>query len=163
MHEYGQGTDKDINQAIQWYEKSRGCKDSQERIAKLKESTATSGIYIINGHEWVDLGLSVKWATCNVGANKPSEVGHYFLGGGEIGIKLSYTEKSVTDAAKKIKNDIEGYVIYDAAAQWGSTWQLPTEKELEELVAKCQRTETMQDGNSCLKVTGPNGNFNLYH
>ena len=26
---------------------------------------------IENGHEYVDLGLSVKWATCNVGANKP--------------------------------------------------------------------------------------------
>lgn len=24
---------------------------------------------IINGHEAVDLGLSVKWATCNIGAN----------------------------------------------------------------------------------------------
>lgn len=24
---------------------------------------------IINGHEAVDLGLSVKWATCNIGAS----------------------------------------------------------------------------------------------
>lgn len=32
----------------------------------------------VNGHEYVDLGLSVKWATCNVGANAPEEYGGYF-------------------------------------------------------------------------------------
>ena len=35
----------------------------------------------INGHEWVDLGLSVKWATCNVGASSPSEYGNYYAWG----------------------------------------------------------------------------------
>ena len=34
-----------------------------------------------NGHEYVDLGLSVKWATCNVGASKPEEYGDYFAWG----------------------------------------------------------------------------------
>ena len=24
-----------------------------------------------NGHDYIDLGLSVKWATCNVGASSP--------------------------------------------------------------------------------------------
>ena len=28
--------------------------------------------------EFVDLGLSVKWATCNLGANLPSEYGDYY-------------------------------------------------------------------------------------
>lgn len=31
-----------------------------------------------NGHEYVDLGLSVKWATCNVGATTPTGIGDYF-------------------------------------------------------------------------------------
>lgn len=31
-----------------------------------------------NGHEWVDLGLSVKWATCNIGASTPWEYGDFF-------------------------------------------------------------------------------------
>lgn len=31
-----------------------------------------------NGHEYVDLGLSVMWATCNIGASKPSDYGKYF-------------------------------------------------------------------------------------
>ena len=36
---------------------------------------------ITNGHEYVDLGLSVKWATCNVGATKPEEKGDLFAWG----------------------------------------------------------------------------------
>lgn len=34
-----------------------------------------------NGHEYVDLGLSVKWATMNVGATTPEEYGDYFAWG----------------------------------------------------------------------------------
>ena len=34
-----------------------------------------------NGHEYVDLGLSVKWATCNVGANAPEDYGNYYAWG----------------------------------------------------------------------------------
>lgn len=33
------------------------------------------------GHEYVDLGLSVKWATCNVGADSPEEAGKYYAWG----------------------------------------------------------------------------------
>ncbi len=32
----------------------------------------------LNGHEYVDLGLSVKWATCNIGADSPSRPGDFF-------------------------------------------------------------------------------------
>ena len=31
-------------------------------------------------HGYVDLGLSVKWATCNVGADKPEDYGDYYVG-----------------------------------------------------------------------------------
>ena len=34
-----------------------------------------------NGHKYVDLGLSVKWATCNVGADFPEDYGDYFAWG----------------------------------------------------------------------------------
>lgn len=32
-------------------------------------------------YQWVDLGLSVKWATCNVGASTPEEYGNYYAWG----------------------------------------------------------------------------------
>ena len=43
-----------------------------------------------NHHEYVDLGLSVKWATCNIGANSPEEYGDYFAFG-EVKPKSDYT------------------------------------------------------------------------
>lgn len=48
---------------------------------------------IINGHEAVDLGLSVKWATCNIGASNPEEYGDYFAFG-ETEPKDEYTEEN---------------------------------------------------------------------
>lgn len=43
-----------------------------------------------NGHEYVDLGLSVKWATCNIGASSPEELGEYYAWG-EVQPKESYS------------------------------------------------------------------------
>lgn len=37
---------------------------------------------IVNGYEFVDLGLSINWATCNIGAESPEEYGWYFQWGG---------------------------------------------------------------------------------
>lgn len=37
---------------------------------------------VVNGYEFVDMGLSVMWATCNIGAKKPEEYGYYFQWGG---------------------------------------------------------------------------------
>lgn len=47
-----------------------------------------------NGYEYIDLGLSVKWATCNVGATSPEEYGDYFAWG-EITTKAEYTVLTV--------------------------------------------------------------------
>ncbi len=44
----------------------------------------------INGHSYVDLGLSVKWATCNVGASSPEDYGDYFALGGDYTQNLIY-------------------------------------------------------------------------
>ena len=44
-----------------------------------KDAGKNPNIYL--GHEFVDLGLNVKWATCNVGAEKPEDFGDYFAWG----------------------------------------------------------------------------------
>lgn len=49
----------------------------------MKPKLAFIAIFFILGfagfcQEAVDLGLSVKWATCNVGANTPEEYGNYY-------------------------------------------------------------------------------------
>ena len=111
----------------------------------------------INGHEYVDLGLSVKWATCNVGANNPEDYGDYFAWG-ETTTKSSYTDNNSKTYGKNF-SDIGGKSQYDAArSNWGGTWRLPTKAELQELKNKCTWEWTTQNGVKGYKVTGPNGN-----
>ena len=111
----------------------------------------------LNGHEWVDLGLSVRWATCNVGASSPFDYGNYYAWG-EITIKSSYTKDNSRTYGVSM-GDISGNTRYDAAtANWGSGWRMPTKEELEELVDKCDWEWTRQGGCNGYRVTGPNGN-----
>ena len=111
----------------------------------------------ISGHEWVDLGLSVKWATTNVGASSPSDYGYYFAWG-ETSTKSAYTEAN-SRTYKTSMGDIAGNAAYDAArANWGGTWRLPTQAECEELESQCTWTWTTQGGHNGYRVTGKNGN-----
>lgn len=111
----------------------------------------------IAGIEYVDLGLSVKWAPFNIGATSPTECGDYFAWG-EIETKTEYTEaNSLTHGI--YMDDIGGNPQYDAArAIWGSTWRLPSREEIEEIVAECTWEWTSVDGMNGCKITGPNGN-----
>lgn len=110
----------------------------------------------VNGHEYVDLGLSVKWATCNLGANKPEDYGNYYAWG-ETSTKTEYAEYNSKTYGKSM-NDISGNVNYDVArANWGGKWRLPTKTEMQELIDKCTWTWTTQNGVKGYKVTGPSG------
>ena len=118
---------------------------------------ATTGI--INGHNWVDLGLpsGLKWATCNVGATTPEGYGNYYAWG-ETTTKTSYNESNSVTYNQQI-NDFSGNSTYDAArANWGSTWRMPTDAEMIELLNNCTWTWTTQSGVNGYRVTGPNGN-----
>ena len=113
----------------------------------------------INGHDWVDLGLpsGTKWATCNVGATAPEGYGNYYAWG-ETTTKSSYTEENSVTYGEPM-SDISGNATYDAArANWGSTWRMPTNAEMEELENNCTWTWTTQSGVTGMKVTGSNGN-----
>lgn len=106
----------------------------------------------INNHEWIDLGLSVKWATCNIGAEKPEDYGDYFAWG-EPTTKPSYTADTSKTHGRSI-GDIKGYSQYDAArASRGSTWRLPTKEECQELVDKCVWEWTSLCGHNGYRVT----------
>ncbi len=109
------------------------------------------------GHEYVDLGLSVKWATCNVGASSPEKYGDYFAWG-ETSTKTKYEEINCKTYCKPM-SDISGNVKYDVAkAKWGGDWRMPTEKEMAELLNECMWTWELKEGVKGYKVKGPNGN-----
>ncbi len=135
-------------------------KAERERLAReeaARQAAARASRGSINGHEWVDLGLSVKWATCNVGASSPSEYGNYYAWG-ETRTKSEYDEEN-SKTYNKSMGDIAGNPNYDAArANWGSSWRLPTKAEFRELKDKCTWTWTSQGGHNGYKVTGKNGN-----
>lgn len=116
----------------------------------------------IEDHEYVDLGLSVKWATCNVGALNPEENGSYFSWG-ETEEKALYQLETYKywinlAACKFIGMDISGTEYDVARAQWGGTWRMPTEMEFRELIDKCVWTNVIVNGKEAFEVVGPNGN-----
>lgn len=110
-------------------------------------------------HEAVDLGLpsGVLWATCNLGADSPSDYGDYYAWG-EIATKETYTTENNKTAFDPIK-EILGNAQYDAAkASWGGGWRLPSQEEIDELVTGCRWVWTTEGGHKGYRVTGPNGN-----
>ena len=95
----------------------------------------------INDHQYVDLGLSVRWATCNWGASQ-SGPGMY-----NRGTSYEYTSDSKFDS-------------YDVVTgEWGAPWRRPMKVEILELVQKCTwRYDQYLGERGCAIVTGPNGN-----
>ena len=124
--------------------------------------------------EAVDLGLSVKWASFNVGASSPEGFGKYFAWG-ETEPKTKYdwsTYKwcngSYNSLTKYNINSnygaVDGKTVLDisddaARANWGGSWRIPTYSEWKELITNCEWTWTTQDGVNGYEVTSrTNGN-----
>ena len=115
--------------------------------------------------EAVDLGLSVKWATFNVGATKPEEYGDYFAWG-ETEPKSNYnwstykfrdsgdswenvtfnkycTRSSRWDGSEPMDDKTVLDPVDDAAqVNWGGRWRIPTKTECDELINNCTWTWT---------------------
>ena len=102
-------------------------------------------------YEYVDLGLSVKWAKCNVGAEKETDAGLYFAWGETTGYTASQvgTDKQFSWSDYKYGNSSSNLTKYnqsdgktvlesadDAASQiMGGDWRMPTKAEFDELLS----------------------------
>ena len=135
-------------------------KDNYETIVKdieIKQGVMLKLNEELSYQKYVDLGLSVKWATCNVGAEKPEEYGDHFAWG-EKSTRENYDTKSSVTFHKEMF-DISGNADYDVAtANMGKMWRIPTQIELKELKEKCTWTWISENDVKGYKVTGPNGN-----
>ena len=82
-------------------------------------------------HDFIDLGLSVNWATCNLGSNYP------FFRGTLYELSMEYQGDTAT-------------------ALWGKDWRMPTKEEFQELMDSC--SWEFDNNNQGFIVTGRNGN-----
>ena len=138
-------------------------------------------------HEYVDLGLTsgTLWATCNVGAKRPQDIGLYFAWGdteghgnditdgylfdwenykwGEVSGEETYFTKYCTDSSRGKDGFTDGKYELDpeddaAYVNWGSQWRTPSKEQLDELKAECEWTLTTVGGVNGYEVRGTNGN-----
>ena len=117
--------------------------------ARKYKGNITSRSGSINGHDYVDLGLSVKWATCNLGASSPEQCG-YYIAWGELYPKTIYSQDDYDCA----NND-----VYDAVDHYRKApWKMPNCKQMEELINKCTWEWASVNKVNGYVVTGPNGN-----
>lgn len=101
-------------------------------------------------YEYVDLGLSVKWATCNVGATKPEDYGDYFAWG-ETEPKQTFTEDNyLYTGSAPLTLPLSADAAY---VNWGGSWRMPTQTEQDELRTECTWEWITQNGVSGCKVT----------
>lgn len=118
-----------------------------------------------NGYKYVDLGLSVKWATMNVGASSESDNGLYFSWANVEG----HTKSDGYDFSQSTYDSTSGSSVsvnitvdsgYDAArVNMGGKWRMPTKDEFQELYDNCTWTwTTVNDVNGYMVTSKTNSN-----
>lgn len=130
------------------------CSTVQTQQTKTNITTQKPTTYVVNKNaiQAVDLGLSVKWASCNLGATKPYEYGYYYAWG-ETTPKGKYTWDTYqyckgTEVSLTKYNSLAAYGKIDrktvlefsddaVSTNLGSSWRIPTEREFSELLNNC--------------------------
>ena len=134
---------------------------------------------IASGMEFVDLGLSVKWATCNLGATKPEEYGKYYAWAATTGYasgeshefswentpyctnpsnpasSSSWSRYNTGDATLEASDDA-------ATANLGGSWRMPNHKEWKELNDNCTWKWTKRSDVYGYKVTSKKNNNSIF-
>lgn len=110
--------------------------------------------------EAVDLGLpsGTLWASCNVGATKPEEVGGYYAWG-ETEEKKVYEWSNYSLCSGKegtchdIGENISGTQYDVAHVKWGANWRMPTIDEWQEVIVNCTNQVVTLNGVKGLRLT----------
>lgn len=120
------------------------------------------------GFKPVDLGLSVKWASCNLGADKPEGSGEYYAWG-EVNVKSDYNANNSKTYSYSL-SELRSMKIIDSknvllpskdvvTQKMGKDWRMPTKEETQELLDNCTWEWVLNNGSKGFKVTGKNGNY----
>ena len=145
------------------YKNGQSVKFSVESIDFIDFQERSEGDTTVSKGEAVDLGLSVLWASHNIGASSPEQNGDMFAWG-EVTTKSDYTKGNYTYYNSNSKSYVDigidiGGTEFDAAhVKWGGNWRMPTLSEFKELKNNCEWKWVSYNGVHGYKVTGKNGN-----
>ncbi len=103
----------------------------------------------------IDMGLSVRWADANLGADDLYDDGFYCSWGDAYG-----TNTSTNSDYNYNVTQIAGNPAYDIATRlWGERWQIPTQEQWQELIDNCTWEYWLSTwGGIGFNVTAKNGN-----
>lgn len=121
-------------------------------ILPLRAISQESNVIVLTSGKAIDLGLSVKWASRNIGASVLEEFGGVYYWGDSTEEAIANTYKSV------YLRNISGTKYDIARMRWGGKWRIPTNKEVKELQKKCKWKEVVYKEMPGMLVAGPNGN-----
>lgn len=114
-------------------------------------------------YEWVDLALpsGLKWATRNVGASTPYELGGLYGWGDATGYhtesnnRYYYMSRPDTNYISHTRMDI-------ATVQWGQDWRIPSKEEAEELIDNCTYERAIVEGCEGIWFKSKNNNEKIF-
>ena len=150
------------------------------------------GVYLINGHKFIDLGLpsGLLWAETNIGAETAYDDGYYYAWG-ETSTKEDYStstykgltidttyselyEKYIYTEIYSKYNETDGKTVLDkeddaAYVNWGTSCRMPTKEDWVELAnsSNCtwvwvSRTNSNGEPIKCYKVVSKRNNNMIY-
>lgn len=150
---YGEGTLIDLKTKGRLYYLTIDITDikSDEAISLYAEGERVYTIITLPEYEYIDLGLDVKWATCNLGAKNPEEPGDYFAWG-DSKPRESFYKSNYYNGFRC--GDISGNFNLDAATIIrGIPWRIPNNEEWADLYRACDLTRINIRGIPCIKFT----------
>lgn len=132
-------------------------------------------------HEYVDLGLSVLWATTDMGADAPEEDADWYAWGEIIPMEFEWNyDWSYYKWCQGYSNNLLKYnthntngVVVDnktvleaqddaATVNWGHPWRIPTKEELEELFLECNQVVTSLNGVTGLRLCSKTNDNSIF-
>ena len=119
-------------------------RDNDTLFPSISLQAANCMLGTISVMNFVDLGLDVKWACCNLGAKSIYKEGNYYAWG-EVYPKEEFSEN--TYKGRKSIQNIAGHQSYDAAtANLGQNWRIPNKQQWQQLISRCIWTYDKKKG-----------------
>lgn len=139
--------------------------------ATFEDMTIDGTKYHIGASGAIDLGLTVKWAACNIGAASAEKLGDYFAWGENVGHSDGKSQFDWSSYFYTPNHDGRSFIKYNksaktrldlsddvAHAKMDGRWRMPTKAEMDDLVNKCTWKWTKISFAFGYLVVGPNGN-----